>query len=91
MLAPIEPAECGLMVVDGDRVAYMTASEVLARRMAAPPFRSVMAMLTELSLPARDLPELQAIGGATAVYGAWGMRLAQRAPDAKPPIWSSSR
>lgn len=84
VLAPIEPAECGLMVVDGDRVAYMTASEVLARRMAAPPFRSVMAMLTELSLPARDLPELQAIGGATAVYGAWGMRLAQRAPDASP-------
>jgi hypothetical protein len=54
--------------------------------MASPTSRAILAMVTELGLPARDLPDLQALGGATAVYGAWGIRLAQPAPDAAPSV-----
>lgn len=80
----IEPAECGLQITDGDRTAYAPAADLLARRMAAPPSRAIVAMVGELGLPARDLPDLQSLGGATAVYGSWGVRLAQRTPDDAP-------
>ncbi len=80
----IEPAECGLQITDGDRTAYAPAADLLARRMAAPPSRAILAMVGELGLPARDLPDLQSLGGATAVYGSWGVRLAQRTPDDAP-------
>lgn len=80
----IEPAECGLQITDGERTAYAPAADLLARRMAAPPSRAILAMVGELGLPARDLPELQSLGGATAVYGSWGVRLAQRTPDDAP-------
>ena len=81
----IEPAECGLQIADGERTAYAPAADLLARRMAAPTSRAIVAMVGELGLPARDLPDLQSLGGATAVYGSWGVRLAQRAPE-DPPI-----
>jgi hypothetical protein len=81
----IEPAECGLQIADGERTAYAPAADLLARRMAAPTSRAIVAMVGELGLPARDLPDLQSLGGATAVYGSWGIRLAQRAPE-DPPI-----
>lgn len=80
----IEPAECGLQITDGERTAYAPAADLLARRMAAPPSRAILAMVGELGLPARDLPDLQSLGGATAVYGSWGVRLAQRTPDGAP-------
>ena len=80
----IEPGECGLQVTDGSRTAYAPVSDMLARRMAAPASRAILAMVTELGLPAQDLPDLQALGGATAVYGAWAIRLAQRSPDGTP-------
>jgi hypothetical protein len=84
--AAVEPGECGLQMTDGTRTASQPASHLLARRMAAPTSRAILAMVTELGLPARDLPDLQALGGATAVYGAWGVRLAQPAPDAAPLV-----
>jgi hypothetical protein len=73
-------------MTDGTKTASQPASHLLARRMASPTSRAILAMVTELGLPARDLPDLQALGGATAVYGAWGIRLAQPAPDAAPAV-----
>ena len=79
-----DPAECGLQMTDGRRTAYEPASHLLARRSAYPPSLAVLAMLGALELPARDLPELQALGGATAVYASRGIRLVQVRPDAAP-------
>ena len=84
--AAVEPGECGLQMTDGTKTASQPASHLLARRMASPTSRAILAMVTELGLPARDLPDLQALGGATAVYGAWGIRLAQPSPDAAPMV-----
>lgn len=80
----IEPGECGLAMVDGTRSAYEPVSQLLARRMASPMSRAVLAMVTELGLPPRELPELQELGGATAIYSVHGIRLAQVAPDGMP-------
>jgi hypothetical protein len=79
-----DPAECGLQMADGPRTAYEPASHLLARRSAHPPSLAVLAMLEALGLPARDLPDLQALGGATAVYASRGIRLVQVRPDATP-------
>jgi len=84
--AAVEPGECGLQMTDGTKTASQPASHLLARRMASPTSRAILAMVTELGLPARDLPDLQALGGATAVYGAWGIRLAQPFPGAAPVV-----
>ena len=86
----IEPGECGLAMVDGTRSAYEPASQLLARRMASPMSRAVLAMVTELGLPPRELPELQELGGATAVYSVHGIRLAQVAPDGMPFVLARS-
>lgn len=80
----IEPGECGLQLVDGKRTAYEPASHLLARRMASPVSRAVLAMVTELGLPPRELPELQELGGGTAIYASHAIRLAQRSPTAPP-------
>jgi hypothetical protein len=80
----IEPGECGLQLVDANRTSYEPSSFLLARRMASPVSRAVLAMVTDLRLPPRDLPELQALGGSTAIYAARCIRLAQSAPDAMP-------
>lgn len=82
--ASYEPAEFGLQLVDGPRVAYEPASHLLARRMAFPPSLAVLAMLKSVDLPPRDLPDLQALGGATALYASRGIRLAQLTPGAAP-------
>jgi hypothetical protein len=79
-----EPAECGLQLVDGSRTAYEPASHLLARRMTFPPSLAVLAMLKSLDLPPRDLPDLQALGGATALYASRGIRLAQLEPGGTP-------
>ncbi len=63
----IEPGECGLQLTDATRTAYEPASQLLARRMASPVSRAVLAKVTELGLPPRDLPDLQALGGNTAM------------------------
>ena len=81
----IEPGECGLQMTDAVNTAYMPASHLLARRMASPVSRALLAMVTDLRLPPRDLPDLQALGGHTAVYAVHSIRLAQLAPS-KPPF-----
>jgi hypothetical protein len=80
----IEPGECGLVMADGSRTAYEPASVLLARRMASPVSRAVLSLVTDLGLPPRDLPELQELGGATAIYASRSIRIAQGAPDAMP-------
>lgn len=80
----IEPGECGLQLVDGKRTAYEPASHLLARRMASPVSRAVLAMVTELGLPPRELPELQELGGGTAIYASHAIRLSQRTPGGSP-------
>ena len=80
----IEPGECGLQLTDASRTAYEPASHLLARRMASPVSRAVLAMVTELGLPPRDLPELQALGGNTAMYASHSIRLAQVEPTSNP-------
>lgn len=79
-----EPGECGLQLVDGTRTAYEPASHLLARRMSFPPSLAVLAMLKSIDLPPRDLPDLQALGGATALYASRGIRLAQLQPGGAP-------
>ena len=76
----LEPAECGLQLVDGDRTAYMPASFLLARNMASPMARGIVSLVRELGLPARDLPELQELGGRTALYACRGVRIVERQP-----------
>ncbi len=85
-LRGIEPGSCGLMLADRDRTAYLPASHLLARRMASPLSRAVVSLVSELGLPARDLPGLQELGGATAIYASWSVRLAQRSPEAAPEV-----
>lgn len=85
-LRGIEPGACGLMLADRDRTAYLPASHLLARRMASPLSRAVVSLVSELGLPARDLPGLQELGGATAIYASWSVRLAQRTPEAAPEV-----
>jgi hypothetical protein len=80
----LEPGECGLVMADGSRTAYEPASVLLARRMASPVSRAVLSLVTDLGLPPRDLPELQELGGATAIYASRSIRIAQGAPDAMP-------
>ena len=80
----IEPGECGLQLTDAARTAYEPASQLLARRMASPVSRAVLAMVTELGLPPRDLPDLQALGGNTAMYASRSIRLAQYDPASSP-------
>jgi hypothetical protein len=75
-----EPGECGLQLADGDRTAYMPASFLLARDMAAPASRGIVSLVRELGLPARDLPELQELGGRTALYSSKGLRITERSP-----------
>ena len=82
----IEPGECGLQLVDGKRTAYEPASHLLARRMASPVSRAVLAMVTELGLPPRELPELQELGGGTAIYASHAIRLSQRTPAGSPIV-----
>lgn len=80
----IEPGECGLQLTDASHTAYEPASQLLARRMASPVSRAVLAMVTKLGLPPRDLPDLQALGGNTAMYASRSIRLGQIDPTSSP-------
>jgi hypothetical protein len=82
-LAPLQPARQGLMLRHGERSAYLPANHVLARGMAAPLSRTVLALVTELQIPPRDLPDLRA-AASTALYAVRSMRLVQGAPSALP-------
>ncbi len=79
----VEPGECGLALRHADRWSYQPASQLMAKRMTAPLSRALLAMVSDLQLPPRDLPDLQE-AGSTAVYAVRGVRLAQVAPDAAP-------
>ncbi|MFO0962722.1 MAG: hypothetical protein U0625_07410 [Phycisphaerales bacterium] len=78
-----EPGECGLAMRHGTRWAYQPAAYLLGKRMAAPLSRALLALVSELDLPPRDLPELQE-ADSTAVYAVSGVRLAQVDPQAPP-------
>jgi hypothetical protein len=82
----VEPAACGLQMTDGDRTAYMPSSFLLARHMAAPVSRGIISLVRELELPARDLPELQALGGNTAIYASVALRVAEVRPRGTPML-----
>lgn len=82
-IAPLQPAMQGLALRHGEAWAYLPASHVLARGMAAPLSRSVLALLNELRLPPRDLPELRA-GGSTALYAVPCQRWVQATPHDAP-------
>lgn len=84
-LAPLQPAMQGLMLRHGERSAYLPAGHVLARGMAAPLSRTVLALVTELQIPPRDLPELRG-AASTALYGVPAQRMVQRSPGALPVI-----
>ncbi len=83
VLAPLHPAAQGLALRSGESWAYLPASIVLARGMAAPLSRSLLALMTELRLPPRDLPDLRA-AGSTAVYSVPAVRLCQAQADSSP-------
>lgn len=82
-LATLEPAAQGMALRHGERWAFLPASHVLARGMAAPLSRSVLALITELQIPPRDLPELRT-GASTAVYAVPSIRLVQSSPTGRP-------
>lgn len=82
-IAPLQPAMQGLALRHGEAWAYLPVSHVLARGMAAPLSRSVLALLNELRLPPRDLPELRA-GGSTALYAVPSQRWVQATPHEPP-------
>lgn len=82
-IAPLQPALQGLALRHGEAWSYLPASHVLARGMAAPLSRSVLALLNELRLPPRDLPELRA-GGSTALYAVPSQRWVQATPHDPP-------
>lgn len=82
----LEPGACGLQLVDGDRTAYLPASVMLARQMATPVSNGVLWLVRTLELPARDLPDLQALGGRTALYASPSIRMAETKPGAAPVL-----
>ncbi|MBL9140639.1 MAG: hypothetical protein JNK53_02125 [Phycisphaerae bacterium] len=82
-LATLQPAAQGLALRHGDRWAYLPIGHVLARGMAAPLSRSVLALITELQLPPRDLPELRT-AASTALYAVPSIRLVQSTCESTP-------